>query len=144
MTITFPLLISLIPVGISTVLLAVGWYLWRKATGLGAIVLSIAVLFGVVFGPMLFLDRVIIDEIRIEQTTGFWFDPTVKGFDFDDLSRIVITTGRDLKGREIEIWVAKYNHRESVQIDPGDLWATNGGRIVSFLRSNGISVLRTD
>ena len=142
MTLTFPVLISLIPAGIATILLALGWYVGRKAPDLGVIVMFIAALFGVVFGPMLFLDRVVVDETRIEQTTGFWFDPTVKGFDFDDLSRIVITTGRDLKGREIEIWVAEYNRRESVQIDPGDLWATNGSRIVSFLRSNGISVLR--
>ena len=144
MTFTFPVVISLIPLGISIILIVLGLYLWSRAQVLGGLTTVIGIVFAIVFGPMLFNDRVVINEKRLEQTTGFWFSPTVKGFDLLDLRKVIITTGRDLKGREIEIWVAEYNDGESVRIDPGDLWESNGDQIVDFLKTLEVPVELTE
>ncbi len=140
MTFMFPVLVSLIPLGISVILIAVGLYLWSRAQVLGGLIMLFGIVFAVIFGPMLFYDRVVVNEERVEQTTGFWFSPTVKGFDLADLKKVIITTGRDLKGRKIEIWMAEYNNGESVRLDPGDLWESNGDQIVNFLRNLGVPV----
>jgi hypothetical protein len=143
MTITFPFLISMIPIGIALAILMVGLALWKYVTpGLGFIVSGVGIFFGVLFGPMLFMDRVLVDERRIEQFTGFWFSQTKKGFRFDDLKRVRITTGQDLKGREIELWVAEYESKPPVEIDPGDLWESHGVSIVDYLQGRGIDVVR--
>jgi hypothetical protein len=144
MTIAFPFLISMIPVGIALVILLVGLALGRYVVpSLGFIVAGFRILFGAVFGPALFTDKVRVDETHIEQATGFWFHQTRKGFQFDDLRRVRIAVGRDLKGREIEIWVAEYESRPTVHIDPGDLWESHGALIVDYLRSLDIDVVRT-
>ena len=140
MTFMFPIGVSLIPVGISIILIALGLYLWGRGRVLGGSITLIGIVFAIVFGPMLFNDRVVISENRLEQTTGFWFSPTVKGFDLLDLRKVTITTGRDLKRREIEIWVAEYGDGVSVRIDPGDLWESNGDEIVDFLENLGVPV----
>ena len=143
MTVTFPFLISMIPPGIALVMFLVGLAFWRYvAPGLGVVVSVVGVFFGLLFGPMLFMDRVLVDDTRIEQSTGFWFSQTKKGFHFDDLKRVRITTGRDLKGREIELWVAEYESKPPVEIDPGDLWESHGASIVDHLQALGIDVVR--
>lgn len=53
------------------------------------------------------------------------------------------TTGRDLKGRVIEIWIAQYNDRPRVTVDPGDLWELNGGAIAKHMEALGIEVVRS-
>ena len=143
MAITFPFLISMIPIGIALVILLVGLAIWRYvAPGPGVIVSGFGIFFGILFGPGLFMDRVIVDKTRIEQFTGFWFSQTRKGFPFDGLKRVRITTGQDLKGRVIEIWVAEYASKPNVEIDPGDLWESHGVSIADYLRGLGIDVLR--
>ena len=66
----------------------------------------------------------------------------MKGFDFDGIDRVTITTGRDLKGRAIEVWIAEYGNRRSVEIDPGDLWESNGEAIARHINALGIEVVR--
>jgi hypothetical protein len=133
----------MIPIGIALAILLVGLALWRYvAPGPGVIVSGFGIFFGVLFGPMLFMDRVLVDETRIEQFTGFWFGQTRKGFRFGDLKRVRITTGQDLKGRDIEIWVAEYESKPPVEIAPGDLWESNGVSIVDYLQGLGIDIVR--
>ena len=140
----FPLYISLIPVAIAAVGLLAGSFLFVKVNKvLGVLIGTFAVLFGLMFGPMLLMDRVLVDEHHIQQNTGIWFDQTEKGFSFDGIQRIAITTGNDLKGRVIEVWIAHYGDRPSVKIDPGDLWELNGDAIVSYISALGIDVVRT-
>ena len=97
---------------------------------------------GSVFGPMLFLDRVSVDEQRVVQRTGFWFAPTVKGFSLENVNLVRITTGRDLNNRPIEIWIAETTNGKTIAVDPGDLWEQNGAVILRYLREQGISVVR--
>ena len=144
MEIGFPLHIALIPVAIAAAILLLGLVLFVKVNKiLGLVTGAVGILFGLVFGPMLLMDRVIVDEHRIRQSTGWWFDQTEKGFDFDGLEQVIITTGRDMKGREIEIWVARYTRRPEVRIDPGDLWELNGDAISEHLNALGIEVVRS-
>lgn len=139
----FPLHIALIPVAIAGIAVAVGAFLLAKVNKLlGHIVIAFGILFALVFGPMLLMDRVTVDERRIQQNTGFWFDQTEKGFGFESLKRVRIATGRDLKGRPIEVWIAEYTDRPSVQIDPGDLWESNGEAIIKHMSTLGIEVVR--
>jgi len=143
MNLSFPIVVSLIPGAIAAAIILVGVVLWRKRIkGAAVVVLAIGGAFGFVFGPMLFLDRVTVDSSGIHQTTGFWFSPTKKGFQFDGLERVLITTVSDLKGRTIEVWVAEYGSRPSVTIDPGDLWESNGDRIIDYIERAGIDVAR--
>jgi hypothetical protein len=140
----FPLYISLIPVAIAAAGLLVGLFLFVKVNKiLGLLFGTFAVLFGLLFGPMLLMDRVLVDEHHIQQNTGIWFDQTEKGFSFDGIEGITITTGNDLKGRVIEVWFAHYSDRPSVKIDPGDLWELNGVAIVSYINALGIEVVRS-
>ena len=143
MVLGFPLYIALIPLAIAAAGLLAGLFLFVKVNKiLGLIVGAFGILFGVAFGPMLLMDRVVVDDRGIRQHTGFWFDQTVKGFDFDGMRRIVITTGRDLKGREIEVWVAEYHDGERTEVDPGDLWESNGDAIALHLKTHRIDVVR--
>ena len=142
MELGFPLYISLIPVAIAAVALVAGMVLFVKVNKiLGLLIGALGILFGALFGPMLLMDRVVVDDRHIRQYTGFWFDQTEKGFDFDGLERVVITTGRDLKGREIEIWIAEYADGPSIEIDPGDLWESNGNAIAAHLKTLRIDVV---
>lgn len=143
MEIGFPLYIALIPLAIATAALLLGLFLLVKVNKiLGFLIGAFGILFGLLFGPMLLMDRVIVDDHRIRQNTGFWFDQTEKGFDFDGIERVTITTGHDMKGRVIEVWVAQYKSGLSAQIDPGDLWESNGEAIARHLTVLGIDVVR--
>ena len=140
----FPLYLSLIPLAIPAAALLLGLFLFVRVNKiLGSLIGAIGVLFGALFGPMLLMDRVIVDDGRIRQYTGFWFDQTEKGFGFDRIERVRITTGRDLKGRAIEIWIADYKDQPSVTIDPGDLWEMNGEAIVKHMDALGMVVVRS-
>lgn len=144
MEFTLPLYIALIPVAIAAAGLLLGLILLVKVNKiLGISIAAFGILFGLLFGPMLLMDRVVVDDRHIQQNTGFWFDQTEKGFSFDGIERIVITTGRDMKGREIEVWLAQYGNRPEVRIDPGDLWEMNGDSIVEYLNTLGIEVVRS-
>ncbi len=141
MEIGFPLYIALIPVAITASAFLIGLFLFLKVSRiLGLLVAAFAMLFGGLFGPMLLMDKVVVDEHQIRQHTGFWFDQTEKGFDFDGIERVTISAGRDLKGRVIEVWIADYAERPSIRIDPGDLWEMNGDTITRHLSTLGIAV----
>ena len=138
----FPLHISLIPIAIPVAVLLLGLFLFVRVNKiLGLLIGAFGVLFGLLFGPMLLMDRVIVDDSRIRQYTGFWFDQTEKGFSFDGIERVTITTGRDLKGRVIEIWIAEYRDRPSVTVDPGDLWELNGDAIAKHINALGVDIV---
>ncbi len=140
----FPLHISLIPVVVPAAILLLGLFLFVKVNKIpGLLIGAFGILLGLLFGPMLLMDRVIVDDSRIRQYTGFWFDQTDKGFSFHEIERVTITTGRDLKGRVIEIWIAEYKDRPSVTIDPGDLWESNGDAIAKYVNALGIDVVRS-
>lgn len=143
MEIGFPLYIALIPTGIAALGLLCGFFLFARVNKiLGLLVGGFGILFGMLFGPMLLMDRVVVDDRHIRQYTGLWFDQTEKGFHFDGIEQVTITTGRDLKGREIEVWVADYSNATSVEIDPGDLWELNGDAIAAYLKTLRIDVVR--
>jgi len=138
----FPLYISLIPVAVPVAFLLLGLFLCVKVNKIpGLLIGAFGLFFGLLFGPMLLMDRVIVDDRRIHQSTGFWFDQTEKGFSFDGIERVTITTGRDLKGRVIEVWIAEYKDRPSVTVDPGDLWELNGDAIAKHINALGVDIV---
>jgi hypothetical protein len=142
MTFGFPWYLSIIPALIAGLLLLIATFTWNRIRSLAVIVGLFGLLIGVLFGPMLFLDRVSVDQQRLMQRTGLWFAPTTKGFELEQVRRIHITSGRDLKGRVIEVWIADLKDGTEQRVDPGDLWERNGLLIAGFLELEGIPVVR--
>ena len=143
MTFTFPVLISLIPVGIALVIMLSGVILWKWASrGLGIAIIVIGLLFAILFGPMIFMDKVELSDEQIQQSTGFWFNQTVKGFPFYCLKRALIVNELDRNNRYKEVWFAEYTSGKRVKVDPGDLWVSNGEQIIEYMTNRGIVVVR--
>lgn len=141
---TFPSYVSGIVVAIAVLAAAIGAFLlWRrKALTLALIPFGVATLAGGIIAPMLALDRVVLDDQKLEQTTGFWFAPTIKGFRLTEVESVTIGTARNIKNREYQVWIAKMKNGDSQEIDPGDLWVMNGPDIIERLRAKGIEVRR--
>ena len=81
-----------------------------------------------------------VDDEKLEQTTGFWWSPTVKGFHFAEVESVSIVMARGPKNREYEAWVVTLKDGGTRQIDPGDLWDMNRADIVRRLRLKGVEV----
>ncbi len=142
MTFRFPLLVAVLPAVVAVLLLAWGGWQrcrgrrWRTWAAAGAVV-------GVVFGPMLFSDRIVVDERGIVQTTGFWFAPRVQGFAFAGLDRVRVVreqAGTQRRNRTQQVWYAHRTDGSVERLDPGDLWDLHAERIVAELRSRGVRV----
>lgn len=141
MTYTFPFYFPAGAVLISLIALAAGIILILKKASLRAIIIAFffAAMAGGVFAPLLFMDRVVLDEEKLEQTTGFWWSPSVKGFRLADVESVRMGKDRDRKNREFEVWIVRYKNGSIETIDPGDLWEMNGDDIRARLRLRGIS-----
>ncbi|WP_437825800.1 hypothetical protein [Sorangium sp. So ce1153] len=141
---TLPSYIPGIAVAIAVIAVLVGaLLLWgRKPLRFALIAFLVAAIAGGIFAPMLAMDRVVLDDQKLEQTTGFWFAPTVKGFRLADVAFVAIGTARGRKNRVVEVWIVKMKNGETREIDPGDLWEMNGEDIVRRLREKGIEVRR--
>lgn len=144
MVYNFPNYLVAIPIALAVVTGSFGVLLcWKRGPWL-AIVLcfSFSILSGGVIAPGLAADRVVIDNEVLEQTTGFWFAPTKKGFLLTEVLSISIQKKKDMKNRIHEVWVATTKTGQVVEIDPGDLWVWNGEDIATRLRARGIAVTR--
>lgn len=138
----FPILNSLILPFISLLICFIGLFVISKKQIIpGGIIIIIGLIFGIIFGPILFADKVVIDESRIIQKTGFWFSPTLKGFEFKELNEIVITVEKDETDYPALIWYGHYSSGDIKKVDPGDLWDNNTTEIVQYIKKLGINVL---
>ncbi len=97
--------------------------LWRRQPlTIALIAFGVAAVAGGVFAPMLAMDRVVLDDEKLEQTTGFWFAPTVKDFVSLRSHPSRLATAEDRKNREIEVWIVKMrrtNARRSTLVTSG-------------------------
>ncbi|WP_437966625.1 hypothetical protein WMF04_44670 [Sorangium sp. So ce260] len=139
-----PIYVPGIAVAISVLAASIGAFLVlkRKSLMLALVAFCLSAVAGGFIAPMLAMDRVVLDDQKLEQTTGFWFAPTVKGFRFADVSSVTIGTARDRKKREYEIWIVRLKDGQTREIDPGDLWEMNGQDIARRLGDKGIEVRR--
>lgn len=142
MVFQFPLLNSLILPFISLFICIVGLIIiLKKQIVPGGIILILGLLFGIIFGPLLFADKVVVDDLGIMQKTGFWFNPTIKGLEFEDLNEILITIEKNENDFPALIWYGKYSTEKVKRVDPGDLWEDNIAEIVQYIRKLGINVI---
>jgi len=139
MTYTFPLWIPVTAWAIAgtAILLAL---VFRKTLVVLMVGLSVGALVGLLIAPAITIDRVVLDDEKLEQTTGFWWSPTVKGFHYDEVASVRIIKARGRKNREYEAWVVKLRSGGTREIDPGDLWDMNRADIVQRLRDKGVEV----
>jgi hypothetical protein len=137
-----PLYLVLIPTAVAAggVLLTVWTFRQRLHPLLRLIPITVVVLFGVVMAPAMYFDRVVVYRDRIEQTTGFAFAPTQKGFHFRDVAYIRIKEQFDDLDRDTIVWEITDTSGKSYDLDPGDLWDFNTSEIVALLRAQGIFV----
>ena len=145
MTYHLPTYLVAIPFAIAfccLVLIVLLFTVWRSVFLLSFVPLIIGLFAGGVFGPMMAMDQVKIDHLRIQQKTGFWFDPTIKGFDFDGLQFIEIRRQKSKHGIAADIWIGHYEGDRHLEVDPGDLWAINEESIAEELRKREIKVRR--
>ncbi|WP_437710999.1 hypothetical protein WMF45_38720 [Sorangium sp. So ce448] len=144
MTYSFPSYVPGIAIAIAVLAASIGvLLLWRRQPLVVALIaFGVSAVAGGLVAPMLAMDRVVLDDEKLEQTTGFWFAPTVKGFRLAEVESVAIGTARDRKNREIEVWIVKGRDGQTREIDPGDLWEMNGQDILRRLREKGIDVRR--
>ncbi|WP_441291277.1 hypothetical protein ACSRUE_13130 [Sorangium sp. KYC3313] len=141
---SFPSYVPGIAIAVAVLAASIGvLLLWRRQPLVVALIaFGVSAVAGGLFAPMLAMDRVVLDDEKLEQTTGFWFAPTVKGFRHADVASVAIGTARDRKNRKIEVWIVKMRDGQTREIDPGDLWEMNGQDILRRLREKGIEVSR--
>ena len=142
MVYTFPTYVPGIAVAVAALAATIGAFLlWKRQPWMFSfIAFGVSVLAGGLVAPMLAMDRVVLDDEKLEQTTGIWFAPTVKGFRLGDVALVTIDTARDSQNREYEVWIVRMKNGQTRQIDPGDLWEMNGPDIIARLREKGIEV----
>jgi hypothetical protein len=108
------------------------------ASRVGYAVAALGLLGLTVIGPMMVLDRVTLTKQSLVQRTGFWFSPTVKGFEFAGVERIVITPVRERRHSDNHWFI--HQRGQVREIDPGDLWDHNADTIVPWLQQQGLQV----
>lgn len=142
MTYQFPFYVIASAAAVSLGLIILTIVLVRKDASLKAKLVSglLAVLAAVIITPALALDKVVLDEVKLQQTTGFWFSPTKKGFVLADVASVHIGTAVGRKNREYEVWNVNYKNGTTESIDPGDLWILHRADIIARLRERGLTV----
>jgi hypothetical protein len=140
----FPGYVLALPIVAALVLAVLGIVVIRKHWPLrvSLILFGLAVFVGGLMAPAMWMDRVVLDEEKLEQTTGFWWSPTIKGFRLAEARFVQIVTRRDSKGRKYEVWQVQMKDGRVQEIDPGDLWERNGKDITDRLGAEGIEVRR--
>jgi len=136
----FPRSLVALPILAAVVLAGLGLLaiLKRWPLRIPLVTFGLAVFFGGLMAPAMWMDRVVLDEEKLEQTTGFWWSPTVKGFRLAEAKFVQIVTRRDIKNRKYEAWVVEMKDGRVEEFDPGDLWERNGKDITDQLGARGI------
>lgn len=140
-TIHWPTWILLIPTLIAVALIVVALIAFVKGPHplVGWFVLCVAFVPGAIFAPSMYFDQVVISSNKIEQTTGFFLLPTVKGFRYEAVEFIRIKSVIGRRNRISAIWEIHNKSGAISEIDPGDLWENNTQEIVKLLDQNGVS-----
>ena len=138
---SFPLSITLIPVGVCVVCIGLAMVCFLKSGWriLGCIPLVLGLIAGGLFAPSMLRDRITISQREIATTTGFWFAPTRKGFVYEQVKYVRVTTAQDLKGREEPTWEIHYHDGKVDPIRLSDLWNRHADHIRESLRGRGVA-----
>lgn len=110
-----------------------------RRRALGVALLALALVFGALIAPMLARDRIVVDEDRIEQTTGLWFAPTRHHIALAEVRSVAIRTHRDTRLNERESWVFTMTDGRSVEFMAGTLWKMHREAIIANLEASGIA-----
>lgn len=140
---SFPFYDTLIGVLATIAFAALSVYLLKRTVDPKYKVAAIiaALILGGVVTPCLALDRLKVDEFGITHKTGFWFSPTIRGIKYEDVRSICITTARDRKNREYEVWIITRKNGLTYEFDPGDLWEIYTIQLIKHLKSENIEVV---
>lgn len=142
MTLTFPFWLAILPLLVAGSLLLWAEYRRRRAkrwlphAAIGAVV-------AIGLGPLLFFDRITIDDEGITQRTGFWFAPTHHTLRFAGVTQVRVelaNVGTQRRNRQQQVWTVHRDDGTVDSFDPGDLWDFHRETMVAELRRRGIRV----
>ena len=113
---------------------------WLKGKRTPALaLLALAMFSGLLIGPMMVADRVRVWSDHVEQTTGFLWSPTKKGFRYEDVSFVHVTQKPQGPQGDISlVWEIHENDGSLRDIDLGDLWEANSEEITALLKKYGV------
>lgn len=140
-----PFWAGLIPLAISALFVGAGYLGARMGipNALKWILIMIGVVAGVVVLPMVVLENVTVTKTEITQKTGAAWSPLIKGFSYDEVDGIRLTTKLiGPKERETGIWEITYKDGQVEDLNPSDLWERNTDKIVPWLEKMGVQVVR--
>lgn len=80
----------------------------------------------------------VLDDEKLQQTTGFGFHSTVKGFALKAVASVQIGSARDRKNGEYEVWIVNCKNGSTEIIDPGDLWILHRSDLIRRLGEKGM------
>jgi hypothetical protein len=132
-------------IGVPLALVLAGGVLaiFRSTRVAGLVSAALIALLAVLIVPGVLMDEVTITPDSIYQRTGFWFSPTVKGFEFAEVKRVVITD-KIVRDHKQEIWELQLTNGVIRDLDPGDLWEHNTPAILSKLGTRVLFERRTE
>jgi len=136
---------ALIPVAISVALVAVGCLgpRIRIHAKIRWVVVALGVIAGVVVAPMVYMEQVTVSKTEITQQTGLAWMPLIKGFRYDEVQMVRLTTTRvGRRQRIIVIWEITYKDGNIENFNPSDLWERNTDSIVPRLEEMGVLIIR--
>ncbi len=101
--------------------------------------ITIGTISGAIFTPMVFMEQVTVSPTEITQETGLVFAPLIKGFKYEEVQKVLITTGKQgRRQRTIVIWEITYRDGNVERLNPSDLWERNSEPIVRRLEELGV------
>ena len=124
--------------------LAIGTGIWlirsigNKRFGYFLIIMGLVA--EVLLGPCLIKDHITITSHSYDMRTGFWFDPTVRHFEFKDVNYIAMGYWTDIKGQRNTQWEVHLQNGSVVAVPTGNLWQSNRERIIKLLRERGVRI----
>jgi hypothetical protein len=142
MTYTFSAEVVLLTIGVAAVAaVAVLPLLYFRQVTYGIFAAVAALIAGGLLAPSLAYDKIVLDDDKVMETTGFWFAPNTKGFRLADIDYIVIGHVPGRKKRKSEFWYVYYrNGKQSVSMSLSDLWKQSKEDITKRLRAKGIEI----
>lgn len=94
---------------------------------------------GALFLPGMIMDKIVVTEHSIYHTKGFWFYPTVSGFEFEGIESIRRADQVSyVRKEQVGVWVISYKNGKSIEIEPGDLWDIHEDEIINILAKKGL------
>ncbi|MCR4315617.1 MAG: hypothetical protein NUW37_04615 [Planctomycetes bacterium] len=136
---------------------------WKLSAKFGLVVSGAALL--ALLPGMFHIEKLVVTESSIEETSGFFFAPHVEKFEFKDISSVDIaqeiqrttTTSRTSgtsssysypnrreRTKVVTVWLMKLSSGNEIRYDPGTVWEYNTDLIIDKMDAAGVKFVGAD